>query len=294
MKKFFTFLFMSGLSLWGSDLFAQDTIVGWKFPSGSADSLADYSVGTLNTSRYISAQYGTSGFPSYHKITISYTADGADGTPDKCAMATGWNDGKDSSFWMTKFKTTGYGTLKLYAKQFSDASGPANYKIQYKLSGSSNPWVDITNGIMTCSNNWTSAVANGLELPAECNNQSGQLSIRWLMISNSDISGGTVTSSGISEIDDIIITGVSLNGVELNNYENFVHIYPNPCHGNFTMDNLKNIKTVKIFDILGKCVFEKENLLNENLNFSNYNKGLYLIQLTTLDNEIYSSKIIVE
>jgi len=296
MKRIFTSILVLCLILFASNLFAQDTIVGWKFPTGSADSLADYSVGTLNTSRYISAQYGTSGLTSYRKIVINYTSDGADGSPDKCASATTWDNGADSSFWMVKFKTTGYGSIKLYSKQFSDATnpGPASYKIQYKLVGNTSPWVDITGGIMTCSNNWTSAFADGLDLPAACNNQTNQMSIRWLMTSNSDISGGTVASTGTSKIDDIIVTGTALSGVDLNSYDNFIQVYPNPNKGSFIIENTADIKYIRIFNEIGKCVYETEISFDKMINLSGFNKGIYFIQLTTLDNDLHSSKIIVE
>jgi len=295
MKRIFTSILILCLPLFASNLFAQDTIVGWTFPGYSADSLADYSVGTLNTSRYISCQYGTWGKPTYHSIHTYYT-NGSQGAQDSAATATGWNDGADSSYWMVKFKTTGYGSLKLYSKQLAGNSnpGPRDFKIQYKLPGSTSPWIDVTGGTMVCANNWTSAVANGLDLPSTCNNLTSQISIRWVMTSNYDLNGSTVLSTGISKIDDIIVTGTAVSGIESNNFDNIVNIYPNPSNGSFVIENTSDITFIRFFNIVGKCVYEKENSFDKQINLSGFDKGIYFIQLTTLDNDLHSSKIIVE
>ena len=82
MKRIFTQMLILCLPLWATNIFAQDTIVGWTFPSTSADSIADFSAGTLNTTRYLSCQYGTWGKPSYHSIPTDYTTNGSLGTID--------------------------------------------------------------------------------------------------------------------------------------------------------------------------------------------------------------------
>lgn len=296
MKKKITNIFFLSLLMISVQAFAQDTLVGWTFPSTSADSLADFSAGTLNTSRYLSCQYGTYGFPSYHSIAIDYTTNGSGGSPDKCAKAIGWNDCVDSSYWMIKFKTTGYGNMKLYSKMQGGGSnpGPRDFKVQYKLPGSTFPWVDLAGGTIVCANDWTTGVIDGIDIPAECNNLSGQISIRWLLTSNLDINGNSLLSSGICKFDDIIITAVAQSGVERNDFGTFASIYPNPNHGSFTIDNIRDVKQIIIYDITSKCVYDREITFDNKVSFSNFNKGLYFVQLITTENDFCTSKIMVE
>jgi hypothetical protein len=297
MRKIFTSIFMLTLSFLGGNLFAQqDTVVGWTFPATSADSMADFSAGTLNTSRYLSCQYGTYGLSSYHSIPSNYTTDGSQGAPDKCGSTTGWNNGADSTYWMVKFKTTGFDSLKLYSKMKADGTnpGPRDFKVQYKLPGSSSPWIDLTGGTITCASDWTTGAVNGLDIPETCNNLTSYISIRWLLTSNFDYQGGTLLSTGLAKIDDIIITGTPMSGVQLNGYDNFIKVYPNPSNGNFVIDNTNNVKSIKIFNLIGKCVYNVENSFDNKLFLSGFEKGIYFIQLTTKDNNFHSSKIIVE
>ncbi len=295
MKRIFTQMLILCLPLWATNLFAQDTIVGWTFPSGSADSIVDFSAGTMNTTRYISAQYGTYGLPSYHSIPTYYT-NGSLGAPDSAATSIGWNDGVDSSYWMVKCKTTGYGSLKLYSKQSSGGSnpGPRDFKVQYKLTGATSPWIDISGGTVVCANNWTLGVINGIDLPAACNNQTSSISIRWIMTSNFDINGGTVASTGIAKIDNIIVTGTLLTGIESNANVNAVSIYPNPNNGSFIIENTNNIEYIRIYNAIGKLVFEAETSYDNRISLSGFDKGLYFVQLSNSDNNIQTSKVIVE
>jgi hypothetical protein len=293
MKRIFTIVILVICAFISNVSFAQDTIVAWTFPSGSADSLVDKST-TLNSARYLSAQYGTWGTPSYHSITINYTTNGSQGSPDKCAQATGWDNGADSTYWMVKFKTTGWSNMKLYSKQQAGGTnaGPRDFKAQYKLPGSTSPWVDLST--IVCANNWTAGVVNGIDIPAECNNQASQISIRWKMTSNIDINGGTVAATGISKLDDIVVTGTIASGIEQNESSNFISIYPNPNKGSFTIENMGGIKTVKAYNLIGKCVYEASKSIDNKITLNGFSKGLYIIAVTTSDDDQYNYKIIVE
>ena len=295
MKKIITIFCMAVMPLFMNSVFAQDTIVGWSFPSTSADSIADVGI-TLNATRYLSCQYGTYGKPSYYSIPSNYTTNGSLGSPDKCAQATGWAGAADSAYWMVKFKTTGYGTLTLFSKQQAGGSnpGPRDFKVQYKLPGSTSPWIDLTGGTITCANNWTSGVVNGLSLPSTCDNQSSQISIRWLLTSNLDINGNALLSTGISKLDDIYIIGSPTSGISVPDVETYISVFPNPSNGNFTIKNNGEISKLSIYDIVGKCVYVNENIIGSKTDFSNFEKGVYLVQITTKDSDVFTQKLIVE
>jgi len=276
--------------------FAQDTIAAWTFPASSADSLVDVST-ILNSTSYISCVYGTNNTPSYYAIAIDYTTNGADiltDPTDKSAKVVGLNDGADSVAWTVKFKTTGYQNIKLSSKQTAGGNnpGPRDFKAQYKLSDTST-WVDITNGTVLCANNWTSGVLSNVDLPAACNNSTNNVSIRFLQTSNTDINGGTVAATGISKIDNIVITGEAITGIDSYNNNN-LNIYPNPNKGSFIIENNGDIKQIRIFNILGKNIYINESVIEGSINFNAFEAGVYFVQVTLKDNVTSTSKLVVE
>ncbi|MDD3876613.1 MAG: T9SS type A sorting domain-containing protein [Bacteroidales bacterium] len=294
MKKMFYVFSFSFLVLFSLNSFSQDTIAAWTFPSTSADSLIDISI-TANANRYISCEYGTYGAPTYFAIPIDYTSNGSLGSPDKCAKVVGLDNGADSVCFIVKFKTTGYNNLKLYSKQSGGGNnpGPRDFKVQYKLSGTST-WIDIPNGTVVCANDWTTGVLNGIDLPAACFDQSSNVSVRWLQTSNTDINGGTVTAAGISKIDDIIVIGDLMTGVNNLNNNDLLNVFPNPSSGDFHIENSGAINDIKIFNVLGKCVYNNEQVNEELINITGFEKGIYFVQFTKFDNSSSTVKLIVK
>jgi len=70
---------------------------------------------------------------------------------------------------------------------------------------------------------------------------------------------------------------------------NNLKIYPNPANNKITIDAV-DVVDVKLFDVLGKEITStKEN----NVDVSNFNDGVYFIQVQTKQN-IYSQKIVVQ
>jgi len=274
--------------------FAQETIVGWTFPATSADGVVDNAI-EINSSRFISCEHGFQDFTGYYEIPIDYTTNGAlvsTVADDKCAKASGFDNGQDSVYWMIKFKTQGYGNLKLYSKQRAgnNPAGPRDFKVQYKFSGET-VWYDLTT--VVCGNDWTTGVIDGIDLPAECDNLDKNISIRWIMSSNTDISGGTVAAEAISKIDEIVITGTALSNIAKNSTNSNIRIYPNPSKGNFTIDCKKDIKNLNVTNLLGKSVYQTSEI-ERNLNISNLPKGFYFVLITDSDNNLYSHKVVVE
>jgi hypothetical protein len=274
----------------------QDTIVAWTFPATSADSLTDVAI-SLNSSRYISCQYGTSGSTSYYAVPIDYSTYGSLGNPDKCAKTTGWNNAVDSMYYMVKFKTTGYANLKLYSKQQGGGTnpGPRDFKVQYKLSGS-NVWNDIPGGTIVCANNWTSGVLNGIDLPVACNNSTNQISIRWLITSNLDINGNALLSTGISKIDDIVVMGSLSTGLSDAAIDTDISIYPNPCSNMLNINSAKNIVNTEIYNVLGEKVYSSTDNSNDlKVNVDQFDSGLYLVILHLRnDSKVVTRKVLVQ
>ena len=296
MKKILSTILLGASTIFATKASAQVAIAAWTFPASSADAIIDSGDLTLNSGRFISCQYGTQGLSSYYIIPIDYTQDGSlvPSVPnDKCGAVTALNNCADSAYWMIKFKTTGYNNVKLYSKQWASLTppGPRDFKIQYRLTGGI-VWNDLDS--VVCANDWTSGVVNGLVLPTDCNNQSLNVSIRWLMSSNTDISGGSLSATGISKIDDIIITGIPTTGIANTDTRIPVSIYPNPNNGNFIINNTGSIKNIKIYDMVGRCVYTVNNTSDCKLPISGLINGVYIMNITTTDEEQVSYKFVVE
>lgn len=188
-------------------------LVKWDFPSASADNVADGGI-AANTSRTISTN--STG-------TISYVA-GSLGAPDQAISNTGWDSGSGSKAWQVDFTSLGYFGLSISSKQQSSNTGPADFKVQYRI-GTGGTWTDVTGGAITVANNFTSGVVSNLSLPAACDNQA-QVFLRWIMTSNTAVNGGTVAGAGTSRIDDIVVNAA--------NSPSYVAGYENLSVGNVT------------------------------------------------------------
>jgi len=137
--------------------------------------------------------------------------------------------------------------------------------------------VDDNCGVASIINDFNDAATlDGEEL------QVGTTTIVWTVTDNT---GNEATCS----------FGVTVNafvGIETLK-QNGISIHPNPTNGivNFDFSNLE-VQKITISDITGKIIIEKivTNQL-ENIDFSNYSNGIYLINLTTVK-EVFSTKII--
>ncbi|MDY0138053.1 MAG: hypothetical protein RBS36_12855, partial [Thiomicrospira sp.] len=184
--------------------FGQETITGWDFPVNSGPDSLNANMGTEQNQGYDIRMEndvtGTNGLISLTEGFVTYAA-----TTD------GWDNGIEGKYWSVKFKARGYKNFKVSSMQFSDADmpGPRDWKIQYRLSNQES-WSDIAGGEVTAANDWTSATVTNLPLPAEANDPSGSVYLRWVVTSNTDIVGNELLSSGISKIDNILITALPI------------------------------------------------------------------------------------
>ncbi|MBU2649838.1 MAG: T9SS type A sorting domain-containing protein [Bacteroidetes bacterium] len=255
-------------------LVSQDVITGYTFPTGdtATDIYPNLGLGS-NSNYYISAE-DTTAHPNTVQRPISFT----DGASDFAATASGWDGGEFAKLWSIKFKADGYENLKVSSKQYSDGTfpGPRDFKIQARKSGSD--FVDLSGGNISVSNDWITGVATDVALPPEFNDPgSTSLYIRWIMTSNMDINGNTVMETGISKIDDVIVTGTSLSGIEETLYDSRFSFSPNPVtQGMVTISSKDGLEEIRIFDIQGKEVMIAKDDLTR-IDVSTLKPGVYFI-----------------
>lgn len=94
------------------------------------------------------------------------------------------------------------------------------------------------------------------------------------------------------------LVGIRGNAVLSNdNFEitnNGITLFPNPVDNvlNFKTSNFSNVSKVSIYDLIGNQILKDKNVINDNIDISNLSKGIYLIKMTTTNDEIITKKII--
>ncbi|NCA85785.1 MAG: T9SS type A sorting domain-containing protein [Clostridia bacterium] len=184
--------------------FGQETITGWDFPVNSGPDSLNANMGTEQNQGYdIRMENDATGNDGLISLT--------EGFETYAATTNGWDNGIGEKYWSVKFKAPGYKNFKVSSMQYSDVTlpGPRDWKLQYRLSGQDN-WTDIPAGEVTAADNWISATVTNLPLPAETNNPSSSVYVRWVVTTNTDINGNELLYSGISKIDNILVTGMPI------------------------------------------------------------------------------------
>lgn len=184
--------------------FGQETMTGWTFPNENGPDSLNANMGTEQNMGYdIRFENDLTGDEG--AITLT------NGIEDFAATSEGWDNGTNNKYWSVKFKAAGYKTFKVSSLQRSGGNnpGPRDWKLQYRLS-SQDFWTDIPNGTLICANDWSTGVIENLLLPSECNNPTSSVYIRWIMTSNFDINGAEILPTGISKIDNILVTGMPI------------------------------------------------------------------------------------
>ncbi|HOY39069.1 MAG: T9SS type A sorting domain-containing protein [Bacteroidales bacterium] len=258
------------IMVYGSPLPTPVSIIGFNF--------------TDNTDEEFNADLGLAGNLTYDiraentagdTRTLTYT----EGATDYAATASGWDAGSGDKFWSIKFKADGYHGMKVSSKQYSEATGPKDFKLQARFSGGD--WVDIDNGTLTVASDWSTGVAEELDLPASFDNPgTTSIYIRWIMTSNDNVENGTVDADGISKIDDILVTGFNSTGFESVIFENLVSVFPNPCNSHVNIAANEEIAYCSLYDMQGKLISTTRVDADETtISTSNLAKGMYIVRV---------------
>lgn len=182
-------------------------VVGWNFPAGSADEIADEGTAANNT-----------------KVLSTNTVDAITYTTGSnavtaAATTTGWNGGANTKAWQIEFASTGYNDLKISSKQRSSNGGPRDFVVQYRI-GTDGAWTNVPGTALAVTlGNFPGNQITNVSLPQATFNQPSVF-LRWVMTSNVSANGGTVATGGTSSIDDILVTGN--NDTSLPGYSNLL------------------------------------------------------------------------
>ncbi len=284
MKKTITILSFCFFLLAGTAMQGQVLLAKWTFPTGNpTDSLADGGL-SWNLDKAIHTEGGTS--------AIDFTKNGF---TTKSAQATGWDNGAMSKCWVVSVNTAGYDQLKLSSKQQSGGNnpGPRDYKVQYRI-GTTGAWEDVPNSTIITANDWTTGALDNIDLPMSCYSQ-GLVFLRWIMTTNTNSTGGTVTAGGINKIDDIYITGELFIGINDQSAPITFNITPNPSKGPVTITSPAMIKNLEIIDMSGRIVYSDQevNRLNVTLREGFATKGSYFIRIRNNEGKTGIRKVVI-
>ncbi|MEI6433939.1 MAG: T9SS type A sorting domain-containing protein [Bacteroidota bacterium] len=280
------------IALMAGTLSAQETLTGWNFPVNSGLDSLNANLGlTPNKAYDLRFQWVLTPTTDSTLNTITFV----NGATTFAAATTGWENGASVKFWSVKFKASDYTNFKVSSKQKSDAAnpGPRDFKLQWRLS--SGTYADVSGGTVIVASDWTTGVVTNLPVPI-AGQGTGSIYIRWIMTSNTDINGGTVSSTGQSMIDDILVTGVNSLGQNEILYTNRLKVFPSPNNGTFTLSSTESLDGISISDLSGKTIFKMDNpSLNQTVTISKARPGLYLLKVrfSGSDQEL-STRFIVE
>jgi len=291
MKKQLFFLLM--LALLSGSMYAQSTIIlaKWTFPADDSLSVLPDTCISQNATKYISAE-DTTAYPATITRDIFFT----NGVTSFAATAVGWNNGTMAKLWSIKFKSNSASNLTISSSQRSGGNypGPKNWKIQARISGQ--PWVDVPGGNITLTTSTWVSVAN-LPLGSTFDNQTSSMFVRWIVISDTSTAGTIVDSSGISKIDDVVIKGTSITGVQEIFYNSVFNYYPNPTNANIlNIESSKGIKVLDIYNFQGQLVHSFNEIgYYKTISIDMLKPGVYFLRPQYNDNSASTpSKLIVE
>lgn len=257
---------------------AQDTLAMWTFPTGTgSDSLPDQSV-PMNSAFTIRGNGGIT--------PINF---GTNGNPTFSAQATGWDNGNGTKYWSVRFKTTGYHTISLSSEQRAGSTnpGPRDFKAQYRILPATT-WTDIANSAVVCNNAWTLGVLQNLPLPVDLNNQQNEIELRWILSSDTSISGTITQTGGVSKIDNILIRGFAVTPGISNIQNTITAIFPNPADGIVSIETRpsQQYTEVSLFTVAGEKVAEfgiQPGTTTVQADLSYLPQGLYIIKTSAIE-----------
>lgn len=141
------------------------------------------------------------------KATLERESSTANGTADFATgslKTTNWNS--EEAYWQISFSSKNFKDLTFNASLRSSGTGPANFRVAYSTDG--NNFVDLTETIVVTKSVVPISTVTLPELAADQDN----LVIRVYKYDNVSINGEEVAASGVSNINNIVVTGTSIDG----------------------------------------------------------------------------------
>lgn len=152
-----------------------------------------------------------------------------------------------------------------------------DYNALYESEFNSNPTnVDFT---------FTPIGGSNSPITATLTNGYGNVALNWTDVTSFTVSR-TDNVGTVFMFDNIVATNETLSA---NNFETEnISVYPNPSKDFLYVENISNLKSVKIYNGLGQLVLDTNK---SEINVSGLNKGLYILSIST-DSGMVNKKIV--
>lgn len=160
-------------------------------------------------------------------------------------------------------------------------------------------WIIAVNGysLLDASDDWKTSVT--LDLFAyDAGTDSGSDYTSTDMVTNPSqpISMLNIAPINGNKMGTLTITLQSVLSVDTVNPLSTVSVYPNPSVGTIKISNPNRVdlKNIEVYNILGKMVAKSTINSNGNYDFSNLNKGVYILKLQATDNKVKTQKLVIQ
>jgi hypothetical protein len=291
MQNRYLIIFSTLCLLCFSTVKAQDTLVGWTFPEGSKNSIANIGNELNKNGMFIEAD-SINEIPFVTAISFAFN-----GYFTKSASAVLWDHAKDLKCWKFSCDATGYKNLKIYARVSSDSvnPGPRDFKIMYRMGCCSPIWHDVPATIpFTVSTDWTTGFINGVTMPEDADSMSG-FQVRFVCTSDTATDGTILKTTSRSLIDEVYVIGTRITSINERKVDFGIEIFPNPASDIIQIRSLKNITDYRLLDLSGKLIkSDQVNTSSFNLFCSELKQGCYFIDLNFQGNYHFNQKIIIQ
>jgi hypothetical protein len=268
---------------------AQDTLVGWTFPDGSKNAIANIGNELNLNGMFIEAA-------KIDELPFSSMYFSGNGYSSKSAASISWDSAKDLKCWKFSCDATGYMILHIFARVSSDSAnpGPRDFKIQYRMGCCSPIWKDVPwTAPFKVSTDWTTGWVNNVAIPNDADSMAG-FQVRFVCTSDTATDGSILKPSSKSMIDEVYVTGTKMTSINNMNAATGIHIYPNPASDIIHISSGKNILEYRLCDLSGKSVMTgKINQTSFSINSSDLVPGLYFIDLYQKDNYHSVHRVII-
>ncbi|WP_396601334.1 T9SS type A sorting domain-containing protein [Algibacter sp. R77976] len=110
----------------------------------------------------------------------------------------------------------------------------------------------------------------------------GEVNVQELSSSDVYLSEGFING-------DLLRSALGINEAEVSALK--IKIYPNPASEVIHINSDIPLTKIEIYDVLGKQVF-KSSYLNK-INVENYNSGIYILKMYSVDNQFVSKRVVI-
>lgn len=181
--------------------------------------------------------------------------------------------------------TTGYKDITFTYAVMRTNNGQLQNILSYSVDGTNFVQTHLNTTTFDIETDFNLIHLDFTEIEAVNDNQNFKIKI--------DFQGNTTGTSGNNRFDNITLKGVNTTLSSDSFSQTEIQIFPNPFDEQLTILSSEFIQQIKVYDMLGKQVYDKSNVNNNQtaLSLNHLSNGVYIIKIVA-ENNIKTQKII--